>query len=146
MHSVSPPVVSAPHDVTLYERLTKFARSDGVFTAVTAGLYNRILGPVGYPELGDPALASYFVGIDRERLERHMTGFLIHATGGPRQYSGRAMDRAHASLGVTHEAFDRVIAHVVDTLREHQVPEEWIAEVGAVVEPLRPAIVGPPNH
>ncbi|MGL5856993.1 MAG: group I truncated hemoglobin [Angustibacter sp.] len=127
--------------VTLYDRLTRLAGSDEVFVQVTLRLYDRILGPVDRPDLADRILAPFFAGVDRARLERHMTAFLIHATGGPHRYTGRAMSAAHRLVGVTDAAFDRVLWHVTEVLRELGVPEVWIDEVGALVEPLRSSVV-----
>lgn len=119
-----------------------------MFAEVSRRLYVRILGPAGTdPAItGDPALIPFFTNpdgtlIDRERLERHMTHFLMAALGGPKRYSGRGMAAAHADRGITDDAFDRVLAHVVAVLRELDVPPDWIAEIGDTVAPLRDPIV-----
>lgn len=130
-----------PQSVTLYERLTHLAPVDNLFATITSDFYTQIIGPVGRPDLGDPLLAPYFSRVDRDRLERHMTSFLLHATGGPRTYRGASMAKAHGHLSITDSAFSRVVAHLVAVLRHHRVPEAMIAEIGALVEPLRPTIV-----
>ncbi len=56
------------------------------------------------------------------------------------------MSAAHHRLGVTDAAFSRVVEHLVGTLREFEVPETWIAEVGYLVEPLRASIVTRSGH
>lgn len=139
---------AASDDKPLYERLVHFARTDGVFALVSERLYTRILGPRGTdPNMtGDPYLVPFFRNpdgslIDRDRLERHMTHFLMAALGGPKRYTGRGMAAAHAGRNITSEAFDRVIGHVVAVLTELSVPPEWISEVGAAVEPLRAPVV-----
>jgi truncated hemoglobin YjbI len=141
---------------TLYDRLTQNGTDVGVFATVTTMQINRLLGPVGSdPELqGDAELLPYFRRpggelVNRARLERHVTAFLMEALGGPRSYSGRAMEAAHApghrgrapTMPITDAAFDRFVGHVGDVLTELGVPRDWIAEVGATVEPLRAAIV-----
>lgn len=138
----------APDDAPLYERLVRFAKTDGVFALVSERLYDRILGPRGTdPSMtGDPYLVPFFRNadgslIDRDRLERHMTHFLMAALGGPKRYTGRGMAAAHAGRGITAEAFDRVIGHVVAVLTGLGVPAAWIDEVGAAVEPLRVPVV-----
>jgi hemoglobin len=132
----------------LYKRLVDLAGTEEVFGIVAGRLYDRILGPVdGDPDLnGDLALIGYFRGadgrlVDRDRLEQHMTHFLMAALGGPRRYSGRTMDSAHAGRAITDEAFDRVIGHVVAVLESLQVPAPWITEIGAAVAPLRAHVV-----
>ena len=132
----------------LYKRLIDLAGTDEVFGIVAERLYDRILGPVdGSPDLdGDLYLIGYFRNadgrlIDRARLQQHMTHFLMAALGGPRRYSGRGMEAAHAGRAITNEAFDRVIGHVVAVLESLGVPAPWITEVGAAVAPLRSHIV-----
>jgi hemoglobin len=132
----------------LYARLVGLAGTEEVFGVVAERLYARILGPVdGDPDLdGDLHLIGYFRGadgrlIDRARLQQHMTHFLMAALGGPRRYSGRSMESAHAGRAITDEAFDRVIAHVVAVLESMRVPAPWITEIGAAVAPLRAHVV-----
>lgn len=138
----------SPTTRPLYQRLVDLAGTEEVVAVVAARLYDRILGPVdGDPDLnGDLALVGYFRDargrlVDRERLQQHMTHFLMAALGGPQRYTGRGMEAAHARLSITDEAFDRVVGHVVAVLESLQVPAEWIAEVGAAVAPLRGPIV-----
>ena len=132
----------------LYKRLIDLAGTEDVVAIVAQRLYDRILGPVdGDPDLdGDLYLIGYFRNadgrlIDRDRLQQHMTHFLMAALGGPRRYTGRAMDAAHAGRAITDEAFDRVIGHVVAVLESLQVPAPWITEIGTAVAPLRAHIV-----
>ena len=132
----------------LHQRLVELAGTEEVFSVVAARLYDRILGPTdGDPDLdGDIELVRYFrrpdgALIDRARLQQHMTYFLTAAAGGPQRYTGRGMAVAHAGLGITDAAFDRVIGHVVAVLTDLGVPAAWIAEVGAAVAPLRGPVV-----
>jgi len=89
----------------------------------------------------DPVLAPYFEGLELRRLKAHMRAFLAVALGGPEIYRGRDMQAAHAGLGITHEAFNRVIGHLVATLVELGVPDGIIVAIGAKVEPLRAMVV-----
>lgn len=137
-----------PADAPLWQRLRYHARSDDVTGVVAQRLYVRILGPRGTDPMhtGDRKLVPFFLQpdgslIDRDRLERHMSHFLMAALGGPKRYTGRSMAAAHAGRWITDEAFDRVLGHVVAVLRELGVPEEWIGEVGRAVAPLREAVV-----
>lgn len=140
-----------PADAPLWQRLRYHARTDDVTGVVAQRLYVRILGPRGTApaETGDPELVPFFRDadgslIDRDRLERHMSHFLMAALGGPKRYTGRGMAAAHAGRYITDEAFDRVLGHVVAVLRELGVREDWIGEVGTAVAPLREAIVTAP--
>jgi hemoglobin len=89
----------------------------------------------------DPILAPYFEGTDMRRQKAHMRAFLAVALGGPEVYGGRDMHAAHAGLGVTHEAFNRVVGHLVATLVELDVPSEVIVAIGGRIEPLRSVVV-----
>lgn len=48
------------------------------------------------------------------------------------------MADAHKGRGITTEDFDRVVGHVVSTMKELGVSDELIGEVGALLGPLRP--------
>ena len=113
----------------LYERLG----GEGAIQAVVDRFYERVTA--------DPDLASYFAGVDMTRLRRHQAAFLCQATGGPVTYTGQDMAAAHAAVGITGAALDRVVEHLVETLQEAQVPPAEIAEVGAALGPLREHIV-----
>lgn len=102
-------------------------------SAAVDGLYERLLA--------DPVLAPYFTGTDMQRLKRHMRAFMAVALGGADLYAGRDMRSAHAGLDVTHDAFDRVVAHLVDTLASLGVPVELIEAIGAKLAPLRAQVV-----
>lgn len=76
----------------------------------------------------DPSLAPYFAVVDMVTLKRHQVDILSAATGGPQKYTGRDMARAHHSLEITNEAFDRVVSHLNATL----------VETGATTAPSAP--------
>jgi hemoglobin len=115
--------------MSLYERLGQEA---GIRTAVD-DFYVRVVG--------DPELAPYFEGVDLPRLRRHQTALLVQVTGGPVEYSGRALAEGHAGLDVTPAAFDRVVGHLVATLTDLGVAPEDIGEVGAALTAHRDDIV-----
>ena len=98
-------------------------------SAAVDGLYERLLA--------DPVLAPYFAATDMERLKRHMRAFMAVALGGADLYAGRDMQSAHAHLGVTHDAFDGVVGHLVDTLVALEVPLDIIRAIGDKLAPLR---------
>ena len=51
------------------------------------------------------------------------------------------MGAAHAGLGITHEAFDRVVDHLVATLTQLGVAPATIAAIGEALAPLRAQVV-----
>jgi hemoglobin len=91
--------------------------------------------------LCDHVLRPYFASTDMRRQKAHMRVFLAVALGGPELYRGRDLGSAHAGLGVTDEAFNRVVGHLVATLVQLEVPSELIDAIGAKLVPLRPAVV-----
>lgn len=114
---------------TLYEELGGV----GAIAAVVDIFYDRVLA--------DPQLATFFRGIDEQRLRRHQTMFLTMATGGP--VTGPSFDlvAAHRHLGIGDEAFDRVAGHLVAALQIAGVEQPLIDKLMGVVGSLRPQIV-----
>jgi hemoglobin len=91
--------------------------------------------------LSDPALAPYFEGTDMPKQKAHLRAFIAAALGGPDIYKGRDISAAHSGVGVTHDAFNRVVAHLVKTLDGLHVPSHLIDAIGARLTPLRAQIV-----
>ncbi|MGY1845385.1 group I truncated hemoglobin [Modestobacter sp. SYSU DS0875] len=118
--------------MTLYERL---GQDVGIRTAVD-DFYRRVVA--------DPDLAGYFEGVDMPQLRRHQTALLVQVTGGPVEYSGRELAAGHEGLGITADAFDRVVGHLVDTLTDLGVAGEDIGQVGAALGAHRDEIVTEP--
>ena len=92
--------------------------------------------------LADPVLAPWFRDTEMRRQKAHMRAFLAAALGGPQLYAGRDMGAAHAGLGITDQAFDHVVAHLVATLTELGVAPGTIAAIGDALAPLRAQVVG----
>ncbi|MGI5243951.1 group I truncated hemoglobin [Dactylosporangium sp. CA-139066] len=106
--------------------------SDAVAAAVD-GLYERLLA--------DPRTAVYFEGVDLRRLNRHLRVFLTVAFGGPEIYQGRDLRSAHAPLGITAEAWDATVGHLLAVLDGLGVTGELLDRIVAKVAPLRVLIV-----
>jgi hemoglobin len=115
--------------MTLYDEL---GGAEAVSTAVDL-FYGKVMD--------DPMLGSYFDGIDMHRLKGHQRAFLAVALGGPHAYAGRPLGAAHASLGITADAFAAVVGHLGDTLAELGVDEDTIGVVAANLAPLEADIV-----
>jgi hemoglobin len=97
---------------------------------VTSAFYRLVLT--------DDKLAPYFAGVDMDKQVVMLAEFLAMAFGGPHSYTGRDLRTAHAGLvGLTDAHFDRVVAHLADTLRHYGVGEGDVATVAAVAETLR---------
>jgi len=118
--------LSAP---TLYDRLG----GEPALRKAVELFYERVLA--------DPQLSPFFTDIAMNRLQSHQYAFLSQACGGPRQYQGESMAKAHAHLSIEQKHFDAVAGHLVETLRSLGVSEEMIEEVVGKVAPLAPQIV-----
>jgi hemoglobin len=96
--------------------------------------------------LADPDLAPFFAGLDMEQQVSKQVAFLSWAFGGPERYAFRPLGQAHARLraiGLTDAHFDRVAAHLADTLRTLNIEEDLIEEALRIVEGTRAEVLGP---
>ncbi len=110
--------------------------ADGLKLAVDR-FYERVVG--------DPQLVGYFVGQDVARIKRHQVLLLSQVLGGPAGYDGRQLGEAHAALGVTAPDYDRVVEHLVGTLRELAVDESVVGAVEGVVAGVKADVVTAPS-
>lgn len=101
-----------------------------------AAVVNRFYDAV----LDDPDLAPHFHDVDMDRLRVHQKAFIAAALGGPHAYNGR-LSRAHADLGITDLAFDRVVGHLLVALDDCGVPADVAASVAERLAPLRDQVV-----
>lgn len=94
---------------TLYERLGGRRAID----AVVDEFYDRVLA--------DERLTTYFADVDMERQRAHQAEFLSVVTGGPDEYDGEDMRRAHAHLDLDERDFAAVAGHLDAALREFSI-------------------------
>ena len=118
---------------TLFERL---GGTEAIASAVEL-FHERVLA--------DEALASYFDGVDLERLGRQHVAFLSRALGGDVKYRGVSMGTAHMGLGIDQNDFDRAAEHLAESLRSLGVASELVDTVLAIVAQLSRHIVTKPN-
>jgi hemoglobin len=90
--------------------------------------------------VADPQLAHYFQGQEIPRIKRHQVLLLSQVLGGPAEYSGRRLGEAHARLRITDADYDRVVGHLVGTLRGLEVDDSVIRAVAGVVAGVKPDI------
>lgn len=118
------------------------ARNDAAEETTAPSDYERIGGGRAVAQvvdlfyeriLGDPALAPFFVGVDMARLKRHQALLISQVLGGPAEYEGRDLGRAHAGLRISSADFGRVAAHLVSTLQDAAVDDDVIARVAEVL-------------
>lgn len=118
---------------TLYEKLGGSAAVD----AAVDNFYRRVLA--------DDRISEFFEGIDMQRQAAKQKAFLTMAFGGPNNYTDRDMREAHAHLvarGLDDSHFDAVVEDLGATLKSMGVSDELIAQVAAVAETTREAVLG----
>ena len=119
--------------MSIYERLG----GDAAVAALLEGLYVRALS--------DPLLSPLLENIDLPRLKAHQFAFISQAVGGPHQYTGPSLVKAHARLPIEERHFNAFVAHLHDALQEIGAAEGVTAEIISRVAPLRILIVNTPS-
>ena len=76
-----------------------------------------------------------------QRLKDHFVQFISLAAGGPAQYSGQPIKRAHADMQITKAEFDATIGDLKATLDKLDVPSDVQKDLLAIFESTRPQIV-----
>jgi len=117
--------------MTLYDKLG----GDDAIAAIVDEFYKR-LG-------SDPAIATWFDGINLARLKDHERAFLAVSLGGPETYTGRSMRNAHAGLGITDEVYTLTLGHLAAALTALDVDAEVEPQIIKRIELMRAAIVEP---
>jgi hemoglobin len=72
-----------------------------------------------------------------------VTEMLCGAAGGPQRYTGRSMEESHRDMAITPGEWQAFMDDLQTTLDKFSVPAAEQAEVRALVESTRSAIVAP---
>jgi hemoglobin len=89
----------------------------------------------------DEQVSHYFDDVSLPTLKRHQVLMITTILGGPNQYDGRALDEAHAPLGITETDYQRVGSHLIACLEDAGVPDDIQGRVGAALGQVRASIV-----
>lgn len=73
-------------------------------------------------------------------LKKHLAQFIAVATGGPIEYEGRILQKAHDGMKITNAEFDASIGALKASLDTLKVPVDEQKELLAVFESTRPQI------
>lgn len=76
--------------------------------------------------LKDDTVKHFFAHTDMEKQREHQTKFISFALGGPKQYTGKSMAKAHEGLNLQPEHFQAIVKHLHDALAHFGVAEEDI--------------------
>ncbi len=91
---------------TMFDRYGGFAK----ISRIVSSFYDKIIE--------SPVTRPYFDGIDMRRLVDHQIKFIASVMGGPASYSNDALERLHARLHVTDEAFLEMAQLLRETLED----------------------------
>ena len=116
-------------ELSLYERL---GGKDGVEKVVDR-FYDLVLA--------DESVRDFFADTDMKRQRLHQTLFITFAVGGPNEYGGASMQKAHEGMGIRDEHFDAIVSHLVSSLTYFGVGDADIQAIGEKLAPLRQEIV-----
>ena len=89
----------------------------------------------------DGRINSKFARTDVPRLKAMLVEQVSAATGGPVTYTGRSMRETHDGMSVTAGEFDALVADLVATLNQFNVPQAEQQELLGILGPLRGDIV-----
>lgn len=117
---------------SLYERLG----GEGALTAVVAQFLENVAA--------DERINKRFARTDLADLQRKLIDQIGQATGGPQEYTGLDMKRAHAGMGITNAEFDALVEDLVAALDKFNVPQKEKDELLGILGPMRSDIVEQP--
>lgn len=80
--------------------------------------------------LADDQLVGFFKESDMAQLKRHQALLISQVLGGPADYDGRDLQRAHAGMEIAREDYLKVVSYLVQTMVEAGVEPAIIARVG----------------
>lgn len=118
---------------TLYEQIG----GEAAVNAAVDIFYRKVLS--------DHRIYRFFDHTDMEQQAAKQKAFLTMAFGGPNNYTGVDMRKAHerlVKLGLDDSHFDAVIENLAATLQELNVPKALIDQVAAIAETTRNDVLG----
>lgn len=115
---------------TLYEKFGE----EGAISKVVDYFYSELV-------LKDETVSHFFEHTDMEKQRKHQAKFLSFALGGPNQYSGRSMAKAHEGLNLQPEHFNAIAKHLHDALAHFGVSESDIDQALTKVVSLKDDIL-----
>lgn len=88
--------------------------------------------------LADDRISSYFETTDMDKQRAKQKAFLTMVFGGPNNYSGKDMRKAHAKLeGLNDSHFDAVVEDLGAALKDLGVADPLIQQVADLAETTR---------
>lgn len=116
--------------LTLYEKVG----GEEAITKVVDYFYSELV-------LKDPTVNHFFQNTDMEKQRIHQTKFISFALGGPNDYSGTSMAKAHEGMNLQPEHFNAIVNHLRAALSHFGVNESDINLAIAKVNTLKDDIL-----
>lgn len=91
--------------------------------------------------LKDDTVNQFFKETDMEKQRRHQSKFISFALGGPNQYSGQSMAKAHEGMNLQPVHYSAIEKHLHDALAHFGVDETDIDTALTKVASLRDDIL-----
>lgn len=117
-------------DQSLYEKVG----GEEAISKVVDYFYNDLV-------LKDESVRHFFEHTNMDKQRSHQTKFISFALGGPKQYTGKSMAKAHESMNIQPEHFDAIVKHLHDALAHYAVEENDIQTALAKVGGLKDDIL-----
>lgn len=102
---------------TMFERYGGFAKVSRIVSA----FYDKVME--------SPVLSPYFANVEMRKLIDHQTKFIASLMGGPVSYSNEHLERVHAHLSISNEAFSEAVALLRETFEDLEIDESDISTV-----------------
>ena len=91
--------------------------------------------------VNDDRVKSFFKTVDMRKQRQKQKSFLTYAFGGPNNYTSKNMRDGHRYMvrdqGLNDMHFDTIVELLAGTLKELDIPDSDIAQVGAIAESVR---------
>ena len=91
--------------------------------------------------LADKKVTHHFEGITIDQQKERQKQFLTKAFGGPDNYKGRDLRRAHRHLDLKESDFNAIAGHLQATLKELKVDDKLIVEAMEVAASTKDAVL-----
>jgi hemoglobin len=91
--------------------------------------------------LKDETVQHFFENTDIKKQKQHQTKFISFALGGPKQYTGKSMAKAHEGMNIQPEHFNAIATHLHDALAHYGVDESDIGQALEKVAALKDDII-----
>lgn len=117
---------------------------------MTESLYDKVGGEKAISQvvdyfyelvLKDNTVNHFFKNTDMEKQREHQTKFISFALGGPKQYTGKSMAKAHEGMNLQDAHFQAIATHLHDALAHYGVAESDIDTALTKVSSLKDDIL-----